>query len=76
MAIKKNISEVKAQLSSLLEKVKMGEEVIIGKAGYPIAKIVPFERKDRKRTPGLLLNQIEIKDDFDTLPEEFLENFE
>ena len=34
-----NISEAKAQLSALIEKVLVGEEVIIGKAGKPVAKL-------------------------------------
>jgi prevent-host-death family protein len=35
-----NISEAKAQLSALIEKVLAGEEVIIGKAGKPVARLV------------------------------------
>ncbi len=38
-----NISEAKASLSKLVEKVLQGEEVIIGKAGKPVAKLVPFD---------------------------------
>mgnify|MGYP003566088017 CR=1 FL=1 len=37
-----NISEAKAQLSALIEKVLSGEEVIIGKAGKPVAKLVRY----------------------------------
>ena len=38
-----NISEAKASLSQLIERVLRGEEVIIGKAGKPVAKLVPFD---------------------------------
>ena len=38
-----NITEAKASLSKLIEKALRGEEVIIGKAGKPIVKIVPYE---------------------------------
>ena len=49
-----NISEAKAQLSALLEKVLAGEEVIIGKAGRPVAKLVRYERSEKPRRPGPL----------------------
>lgn len=38
-----NISEAKAQLSALIEKAMAGEEVIIGKAGKPVARLVKYE---------------------------------
>lgn len=68
-----NISEAKAQLSSLIEKVLAGEEVLIGKAGKPVAKLVKYERSDRKRLPGALKGKIKIADDFDQLPEDITE---
>lgn len=60
-----NISEAKAQLSALIEKVLAGEEVIIGKAGKPVARLVPFERTVAPRQPGALAGQIVIADGFD-----------
>lgn len=39
-----NVSHAKAQLSALIARVEAGEEVIIGKAGKPIVKLVPFDR--------------------------------
>ena len=63
-----NISEAKAQLSSLIEKVLAGEEVLIGKAGKPVAKLVRYERSNKKRIPGVLKGKIKIADDFDILP--------
>lgn len=38
-----NISDAKASLSKLIELVLQGQEVIIGKAGKPVAKIVPYD---------------------------------
>ena len=49
-----NISEAKAQLSALIERVLAGEEIIIGKAGKPVARLVKFERPDGPRHPGAL----------------------
>jgi prevent-host-death family protein len=70
-----NISEAKAQLSSLIARVLAGEEVLIGKAGKPVAKLVKYERSDQKRRPGALKGKIKIADDFDQLPEDIAEAF-
>ena len=63
-----NISEAKAQLSALIEKVLAGEEIIIGKAGKPVAKLVRYERSQEDRRPGVLKGKIKIAKDFDELP--------
>lgn len=68
-----NISEAKAQLSSLIEKVVSGQEVIIGKAGKPVAKLVPYERSQETRRPGALRGKIKISEDFDELPDDIAE---
>jgi prevent-host-death family protein len=70
-----NISEAKAQLSALIERVLAGEEVIIGKAGKPVAKLVKYERREEPRRPGALAGQITIADDFDELPNDIAEAF-
>ena len=68
-----NISEAKAQLSALIEQVLAGREVIIGKAGKPVAKLVPYDPSHERREPGALRGQIRIHDDFDELPEDIAE---
>ncbi len=65
-----NISQAKTQLSALVERVLQGEEIVIGKAGKPVAKLVPFERLATPRRPGALAGQIVMTDDFDELPED------
>lgn len=65
-----NISEAKANLSALIEKVLAGEEVIIGKAGKPVAKLVRYERSAEPRRPGALKGKIKIAQDFDELPDD------
>lgn len=69
-----NISEAKASLSRLIEKALQGEEVIIGKAGKPIVKIIPydFETSQRQLGAGNWHGRIWIADDFDELPEDIL----
>ena len=70
-----NISEAKAQLSALIEQVLAGHEVVIGKAGKPVARLVPFERSKEDRRPGALRGKIRIADDFDELPDDLAEAF-
>jgi prevent-host-death family protein len=70
-----NISEAKAQLSALIERVLRGEEVIIGKAGKPVARLVRYERHETERRPGALAGKITIADDFDRLPDDIAEAF-
>jgi len=70
-----NISEAKARLSALIEKVLDGQEVIIGKAGKPVAKLVRYDRRVQARQPGALRGKIKISDDFDELPEDIAAAF-
>jgi len=70
-----NISEAKAQLSALIEKVLAGEDVIIGKAGKPVAKLIRYEHNRQTRQPGALKGKIKIADDFDELPEDIEKAF-
>ena len=70
-----NISEAKAQLSALIERVLAGQEVIIGKAGKPVAKLVRYERSEETRKPGALRGKIKIAEDFDDLPDDIAKAF-
>jgi len=70
-----NISEAKAQLSALIERVLAGEEIIIAKAGKPVVRLTKFNRPEKYRRPGALKGLIEIGDDFDELPEDLLKAF-
>jgi prevent-host-death family protein len=71
----RNISEAKAELSSLIEKVQKGEEVILAKAGKPVARLVPYSGAARPRTPGAMRGEIWIAPDFDQLPDDMAEAF-
>jgi prevent-host-death family protein len=70
-----NITEAKAQLSALIEKVLAGEEIIIGKAGKPVARLVKFENYRQARQPGALKGEIKISNDFDELPDDLAQAF-
>jgi prevent-host-death family protein len=72
-----NIHQAKTHLSQLLEDVIQGEEIIIAKAGKPIARLVAITATSQLRHRGLLKGRIIITDDFDApLPEEILTSFE
>jgi prevent-host-death family protein len=66
-----NIHEAKTHLSRLVERAADGEEIVIAKAGKPMAKLVPIVRPSKPRVPGLSRGLIVIHDDFDDpLPED------
>ncbi len=65
-----NVHEAKTHLSRLLERAAAGEELILGKAGKPMARLVPYSQPVVKRQFGQLRGQIWIAPDFDELPEE------
>lgn len=72
-----NIHEAKTHLSRLLRRVASGEEVVIAKAGRPIARLVPAEPGARVRVPGTAKGALRVADDFDApLPEQDLGRFE
>jgi prevent-host-death family protein len=73
-----NVHEAKTSLSRLLARVAKGEEIVIAKAGRPLARLVPFARPRKMRDVlDLYKGQIWISPDFDeALPADALESFE
>lgn len=70
-----NIHEAKTHLSRLLERAAAGEEIVIAKAGRPLARLVGYTEDLAPREPGGWEAQIWIADDFDELPDELLAAF-
>jgi prevent-host-death family protein len=72
-----NIHEAKTHFSRLLQKVAAGEEVVIARAGVPIARLVAVEPKKAQTRPlGMDEGRIWIADDFDApLPDDLLKAF-
>ncbi len=70
-----NIHHAKTHLSKLIERVRKGEEIIIGKAGEPVAKLVPIQRDTEPRRGGQWRGRVKIAEDFDDLPEEIAAAF-
>jgi prevent-host-death family protein len=72
-----NIHEAKTHLSRLVDEVYSGEEIIIAKAGKPLAKLVALTATAKKRKLGILKGKLRAPEDFDApLPEEVLTSFE
>ena len=71
-----NIHEAKTHLSRLVERVETGEEIVIARAGRPVARLVPFRARPEPRTPGLWRGRVRLADDFDSLDEELVASFE
>jgi prevent-host-death family protein len=66
-----NMHEAKSNLSQLVKRAAAGEEIIVAKAGEPVAKIVAYEAPPKlPRVPGSMKGQIWIAPDFDELPDE------
>ncbi len=69
-----NVHYAKTHLSRLLDRVAAGEEIILGKHGKPVAKLVPLQPVNRR--PGRLKGKIKIAADFDApLPERIASSF-
>jgi prevent-host-death family protein len=72
-----NIHEAKTHLSRLVEEVGQGEEVVIAKAGKPVARLVPANKERQARKLGWLAGKLQVPADFDApLPEEVIAQFE
>jgi prevent-host-death family protein len=69
-----NVHRAKTELSRLLEAAERGEDVVIARAGTPVARLVPVTQKERM--PGRLAGKIRLGADFDDpLPAEIAEGF-
>lgn len=71
-----DIREAETQLSRLLQEVAEGEEVIIARAGKPIARLLAYTESSEPRSPGAWRGQVWMADDFDETPEEVIDLFE
>ena len=70
-----NIHEAKTQLSRLVERAAKGESFIIAKAGKPLVKVVPLDRRDGAvpHRLGFLVGEISVPDDFDRMGQDEIE---
>ncbi len=72
-----NIHVAKTQLSKLIEAAERGEEVIISRAGTPVAKLVALQNQKPVRKAGSMKGRFEVPESFfEPLPEDLLDAFE
>lgn len=61
-----NMHDAKTHLSRIIERVENGEEVIIDRAGTPVAKIIPLVRRANRTLVGSLAGQLDLSGDWDS----------
>lgn len=71
----RNISQAKAELSALVAEVTKGNEVILAKAGKPVARLIAYQGPKGPRKPGSMTGEIWMAPDFDTLPDDIAAAF-
>ncbi len=72
-----NIHLAKTQLSKLIDAAERGEEIIIARAGQPVAKLVAQQNQRPSRKAGSMKSVFEVPESFfDPLPEDILDAFE
>ena len=71
-----SVHEAKTHLSRLLRRVALGEEIVIARAGKPVARLTAFT-EPKRRALGIDEGAFEVPDDFNApLPDDFIESFE
>ena len=71
-----NVNHAKTHLSKLLAEVEKGHEIVVARAGKPVAKIIPFKEKKNRMTFGDWKGKIWIAEDFDApLPDELMKDW-
>jgi len=72
-----NIHDAKTHLSRIIDRVEHGEEIVISRAGQPVAKVIPLERKVRRSGRGSLRGRLVIAEDWDSaeVNEEIADDF-
>ena len=75
MIVVNSVTEAKATLSSLIEKVVAGQEVIISRSNKPVAMLTAYRKPKKTRKPGALRGRIRLAKDFDELPSDIASAF-
>ena len=72
-----NIHKAKTHLSRIVDDVAAGGEVVIAKAGRPVARLVPLESQPRRKVLGLLKGKLRVRADFNApLPADVIADFD
>lgn len=71
-----NMHEAKTHLSKLVRRAAAGEEIVLGRAGEPLAKLVPYRPTRERRRLGGWEGRVRIAPDFDQTDDEVIRLFE
>ncbi|HEV8657143.1 MAG TPA: type II toxin-antitoxin system prevent-host-death family antitoxin [Thermoanaerobaculia bacterium] len=72
-----NIGEARTRLSQLIDRALEGDEIIIARAGRPVARLVAWKQKRAARKPGRLRGRIRVRRTFDEpLPSDLFQSDE
>lgn len=71
-----NTHDAKTHFSKLVDRAANGEEIVIAKAGKPMAKLVPYRVRGQRRKPGAWRGRVRIAPDFDRTPDDLLDAFD
>ncbi len=61
-----NIHDAKTNLSRIIDRVEHGEEIIISRAGHPVAKVIPLTRRVDRPGRGSLRGRLVLAPDWDS----------
>ena len=61
-----NMHDAKTHLSRIIERVERGEEIVIDRAGVPVARVVPLVRRVNRTAVGSLAGQVDLSGDWDS----------
>lgn len=71
-----NVHEAKTHLSRLIDRAAAGEEIIVARAGRPVARLVALDERRRPRQPGALRGRITVFEGAGATPDWLLDAFE
>ncbi len=71
-----NVHEAKTHLSRLLDRAAAGEEIVVARAGRPVARLVALAPERPPRIPGRMRGKITLAVDYDTTPPWLIDAFE
>ncbi len=71
-----NVHAAKTELSRLVARAAAGEDIVIAKAGEPVARLVAYEGRKEPRRPGSMKGKIWMADDWDETPQSLIDAFE
>ena len=65
-AVHYNMHDAKTHLSRIIERVERGEEIVIDRAGIPVARVVPLVRRVNRTAVGSLAGKLDLSGDWDS----------